>query len=96
MDERSCAISFQAVNPLTAPVHPPERVTGPPELHHSEGRYPFHAFNFDKYARRYLGGYCFRFNRRFSLAAMTERIANAVCCCRPCTERDLRVAEAYG
>jgi hypothetical protein len=26
--------------PLTAPVHPPERVTGPPELHHSEGRYP--------------------------------------------------------
>ena len=25
--------------PLTAPVHPPERVTGPPELHHSEGRY---------------------------------------------------------
>jgi len=56
----------------------------------------FHAFNFDKYARRYLGGYCFRFNRRFSLAAMTERIANAVCCCMPCTERGLRVAEAYG
>jgi len=56
----------------------------------------FHGFNFDKYARRYLGGYCFRFNRRFSLAAMTERIANAVCCCMPCTERDLRVAEAYG
>ncbi|MBD2551499.1 transposase [Microcystis elabens FACHB-917] len=56
----------------------------------------FHAFNFDKYARRYLGGYCFRFNRRFSLAAMTERIANAVCCCIPCTEWDLRVAEAYG
>jgi type I restriction enzyme S subunit len=27
--------------PLTAPVHPPERVTGPPELHHSEGRYQF-------------------------------------------------------
>ncbi len=39
---------------------------------------------------------CFRFNRRFSLAAMTERIANAVCWCMPCTERDLRVAEAYG
>jgi len=56
----------------------------------------FHGFKFDKYARRYLGGYCFRFNRRFSLAAMTERIANAVCCCMPCTERNLRVAEAYG
>jgi len=24
---------------LTAPVHPPERVTGPAELHHSEGGY---------------------------------------------------------
>jgi hypothetical protein len=56
----------------------------------------FHAFNFDKYARRYLGGYCFRFNRRFSLAAMTEQIANPVCCCMPFTERDLRVAVAYG
>jgi len=56
----------------------------------------FHAFNFDKYAKRYLGGYCFRFNRRFSLPAMTQRIANAVCCCIPCTERDLRVAESYG
>jgi hypothetical protein len=56
----------------------------------------FHAFNFDKYARRYLGGYCFRFNRRFSMVAMTERIANAACCCRPATERDPRVAEAYG
>jgi transposase-like protein len=56
----------------------------------------FHAFDFDKYARRYLGGFCFRFNRRFSMATMTERIANAVCCCMPCTERDLRAAEAYG
>ncbi|MCS5698566.1 IS1595 family transposase [Cyanobium sp. FGCU-52] len=56
----------------------------------------FHAFNFDKYARRYLGGHCFRFNRRFSLAEITERIANAVCCCKPCTARSLRVAEAYG
>lgn len=26
----------------------------------------FHAFNFDKYARRYLVGCCFRFNRRVS------------------------------
>ena len=56
----------------------------------------FHAFNLDKYARRYLGGTCFGFNRRFSLATMTERIANAGCCCMPCSERDLRVAEFYG
>jgi hypothetical protein len=56
----------------------------------------FHAFNFDKYDRRYLGGFCFRFNRRFAMAAMTERIANAVSCYRQATERELRVAEAYG
>jgi len=56
----------------------------------------FHAFDFDKYARRYLGGFCFRFNRRFVMAEMTGRIANAVCCCMPCTERDLRIAEFYG
>jgi hypothetical protein len=49
----------------------------------------FHAYGYDKYARCYLGGYCFRFNRRFSMVAMTERIANAGCCCTPCTERDL-------
>jgi transposase-like protein len=56
----------------------------------------FHAFDFDKYARRYLGGFCFRFNRRFVMAEMTDRIADSVCCCMPCTERDLRVAEVYG
>lgn len=56
----------------------------------------FDSFNFDKYARRYLNGYCFRINRRLSMAAMTERIANAVSSCIPCTEWDLRVGEAYG
>jgi hypothetical protein len=29
------------------------------------------------------------------MAAMTERIANAVCVCRPCPERVLRSAELY-
>jgi transposase-like protein len=53
----------------------------------------FHAFNFDKYAKRYLGGFCFLFNRRFKMAGMTERIANAVCACKPYPERALRVAE---
>ena len=55
----------------------------------------FHAFNFDKYAKRYLGGFCFLFNRRFKMAAMTERIANAVCVCKACPERALRIAELY-
>ena len=35
------------------------------------------------------------FNGRFKMAAMRERIANAVCVCKPCPERDLRVAELY-
>jgi len=34
-----------------------------------------------QYAKRYLDGYCFRFNRRFSLAAMTECITNTVAAC---------------
>jgi transposase-like protein len=55
----------------------------------------FHAFNFGKYGKRYLGGFCFLFNRRFKMAVMTERIANAVCVCKPCPERALRAAELY-
>jgi len=56
----------------------------------------FHAFSFVKVTRRYLGGYCFRFNRRFSVPEISERIANAVCCCMPCTEPDLRVRRLMG
>ena len=29
----------------------------------------FHALNFDKYADRYLGAFCYRFNRRFRMNA---------------------------
>jgi len=56
----------------------------------------FHAFNFAKYGKRYLGAFCFRFNRRFKLAAMTERLLNAACCCGPRPERVLRLAELPG
>ena len=38
--ETELRIQLPSSHPLTAPVHPPERVTGPLELHHSEGRYP--------------------------------------------------------
>jgi hypothetical protein len=38
----------------------------------------------------------FRLKRRFTLAAMNERIANALCCWMSCIELDLWVAEAYG
>jgi len=56
----------------------------------------FNVFNLNEYARRYLGGYCFRFKRRFSQSGITEQIANAVYCCVPLSELDLRVDEAYG
>ena len=52
-----------------------------------------HAFNVDKDGKRYLGAFCFRFNRRFKLGAMTERLLNAACCCRPQPEQVLRLAE---
>ncbi len=55
----------------------------------------FHSFNHDKYAKRYMGGFCFLFNRHLKLAAMTERIANAVCVCKPCPERALRIEGLY-
>ncbi len=55
----------------------------------------FHAFNVDTFASRYLGGYCFRFNHRFSITGMTKRITDAVCS-RPLTEKDLGATEAYG
>jgi hypothetical protein len=53
------------------------------------------AYGYDQYARRNLAGFCFRFNRRFSMIEMSDRIANAVCC-QSVTERDLKVAEACG
>ncbi|MFN9631559.1 MAG: transposase [Cyanobacteriota bacterium] len=53
----------------------------------------FHAFVFEKYANRNLGGFCFLFNRHFKMTAMTEQIANAVYVCTPCPDQALRVVE---
>ncbi len=53
----------------------------------------FHALNFDKYADRYLGAFCYRFNRRFNLEEMTGRILRATCNCTARPERLLRAAE---
>jgi hypothetical protein len=52
-----------------------------------------HALNFDKYADRYLGAFNYRFNRRFNLATMTERVVHAICSCEARPERFLRSAE---
>ncbi len=53
----------------------------------------FHAFRFDKNANRYLGAFNYRFNRRFNLAAMTERVVHAICSCTARPEHLLRSAE---
>jgi hypothetical protein len=37
----------------------------------------YHAFDFDKYAHRYLSEYQYRFNRRFDLAGMLSRLIRA-------------------
>jgi len=52
----------------------------------------YHAFDFEKYAHRYLGEYQYRFNRRFDLAAMFPRLLYAATHtgCRP--ESWLRLA----
>ena len=53
----------------------------------------FHALRFDKYSDRYLGAFSDRFNRRFNLAAMTERVWHAACLCTAQPEHLLRRAE---
>ena len=53
----------------------------------------FHALRFEKYGDRYMGAFCYRFNRRFNLEAMTERIVHAICNCTARPERVLREAE---
>ncbi len=53
----------------------------------------FHALRFDKYADRYLGAFNYRFNRRFKLAEMTERVIHAICSCTARPEWLLRSAE---
>lgn len=37
----------------------------------------YHAFTFDKYAKRYLGASAYRFNRRFKLDTITQRLLAA-------------------
>ena len=55
----------------------------------------FHAFKFNKYAKRYLGDFCSLFNRRFVMATITERIANTVSMYKPCPKHALRAEELY-
>lgn len=53
----------------------------------------YHAFNFEKYAHRYLGEYQYRFNRRFDLAGMLSRLIHATAQTGKRPEGWLRLAE---
>jgi hypothetical protein len=49
-----------------------------------------HAFDFAKYAARYLAGFAYRFNPRFDLRGLTARLIVDVARCQPRTERVIR------
>jgi ISXO2-like transposase domain/Transposase zinc-ribbon domain len=53
----------------------------------------YHAFKFSKYAERYLAEYQYRFNRRFDLAALMQRLIRAAAHCKPVPVPVLRMAE---
>ena len=53
----------------------------------------YHAFDFQKYAHRYLAEYQYRFNRRFDLAGMLSRLITATARTGKRPEAWLRLAE---
>lgn len=54
----------------------------------------YHAFDFAKYGSRYLAAFAYRFNRRFHLETITQRLLVAAATTGPRSERWLREAEA--
>jgi transposase-like protein len=53
----------------------------------------YHAFGFSKYAERYLGAIAYRFNRRFNLHALPNRLLVAAVTSGPRPEQWIRMAE---
>lgn len=53
----------------------------------------YHAFNFRKYAARYLAAFCYRFNRRFDLRTLHQRLLIAAAGSAPQPLRSIRLAE---
>ena len=54
----------------------------------------YHAFDFAKYAHRYLAEVQYRFNRRFDLASILPRLLRAACATSPRPAQFIRAAEA--
>ena len=55
----------------------------------------YHAFDFAKYARRYLAEAQYRFNRRFKLDQMLPRLLRACALTCPWPEPALRFVEVH-
>jgi len=55
----------------------------------------YHAFDFRKYAARYLAAFAYRFNRRFDLSTLHTRLLIAAARCGPHPQRAIRMAEVH-
>lgn len=55
----------------------------------------YHAFDFRKYAARYLAAFSYRFNRRFDLRALPQRLLAATARCAPHPQRAIRMVEVH-
>jgi len=55
----------------------------------------YHGFGFSKYAERYLGAIAYRFNRRFDLHALPDRLLVAAARCGPRPAQRIRLAETH-
>jgi hypothetical protein len=55
----------------------------------------YHAFDFQKYAARYLAAFAYRFNRRFDLKALNSRLLVAAVCCGPQPLWSIRLADDH-
>jgi ISXO2-like transposase domain len=55
----------------------------------------YHAFDFAKYAHRYLAEFQYRFNRRFDMRALFTRLLVALVAAPPSPEHRLRLAETH-
>lgn len=53
----------------------------------------YHAFDFAKYAHRYLAEAQYRFNRRFNLRSILPRLLRAACLSTPAPAHFIRAAE---
>lgn len=55
----------------------------------------YHSFAFRKYAARYLAAFAYRFNRRFDLSTLNQRLLIAAVRCAPAAQRVIRVADGH-